>query len=267
MRPPYFVGHPNGIVFCVFKQTQLTSSSSPMVKRKIETKMDQRAKKFKLVQQRDEQQKPTALSVTKKSSSIFSSTPTPLSLIVTELKGTEQRTSALSVTGIVPLKDLVGKSEKIRLPSFISHPNGIVLRVFKRQRSRISSSSSEPTFIYHPNGIVLQVLNQQQIRLQSSSGAAVISKREILHALKRKRSSLSSSSSMVKMETETETNRNAEQHVKQLKRVKQRVDRQHNSLVHHQPPQQQYKSKSWIIAIILKLTFVAWDSWTYQIGY
>ena len=68
--------------------------------------------------------------------------------------------------------------------------------------------------------------------------------------------------------TVTKTNHNgAEQRVKQLKRVKQYVDRQHYSHTHHRPPQQQYKSKSWTIAIILKLTFVAWDSWTYRIGY
>ena len=69
---------------------------------------------------------------------------------------------------------------------------------------------------------------------------------------------------MVKMEMETQTDQNgAEQRVKQLKRVKQRVDRQHYSHAHHRPPKQQYKSKTWTIAIILKLTFVAWDSWTY----
>ena len=82
----------------------------------------------------------------------------------------------------------------------------------------------------------------------------------ILHALKRKRSTLSPSSSMVTMETETNQN-GAEQ------RAKQRVARQHYSHAHHRPPQQQYKSKTWTIAIILKLTFVAWDSWTYRIGY
>ena len=70
--------------------------------------------------------------------------------------------------------------------------------------------------------------------------------------------------SMVKMEMETQTDQNgAEQRVKQLKRVKQSVDRQHYSHVHHWPPKQQYKSKTWTIAIILKLTFVAWNSWTY----
>ena len=48
----------------------------------------------------------------------------------------QQNTSTLMVTmkssGIVPLI-----SENIRLPSFISHPNGIVFRAFKRQRSMI----------------------------------------------------------------------------------------------------------------------------------
>jgi len=70
---------------------------------------------------------------------------------------------------------------------------------------------------------------------------------------------------MMKMETETKTNQNDEQRVKQLKRVKQRVE--HYSHTHYRPPKQQYKSKTWTIAIILKLTFVAWDSWTYRIGY
>ena len=138
-----------------------------------------------------------------------------------------------------------------RLPSFISHPNGILLRVFKKQRSRIEKDQRRPSFICHPNGMVLKVLNQK------------------LHPQKSTSSSLTSSSSMVKMETATETeretktktNRNVEQ------RVKQRVNQQHYSYVHHRPPQQQYKSKSWTIAIILKLTFVAWDSWTYRIGY
>ena len=41
----------------------------------------------------------------------------------------------------------------------------------------------------------------------------------------------------------------------------------HYSHEHHWPPQQQYKSKNWTIAIILKLTLVAWDSWTYRIGF
>ena len=41
---------------------------------------------------------------------------------------------------------------------------------------------------------------------------------------------------------------------------------QYYSHEHHWPPKQQYKSKNWTIAIILKLTLVAWDSWTYRIG-
>ena len=63
-----------------------------MVKRKIETKMDHRAKQLKRVQQRDEQQKTSALAVTKKLSDIFSSTPTPSSLILMELKQRAHRT-------------------------------------------------------------------------------------------------------------------------------------------------------------------------------
>ena len=74
-------------------------------------------------------------------------------------------------------------------------------------------------------------------------------------------------SSMVKMETEsktepkTKTDQNgAKQRVKQLNRVKQRANQHHYSYAYYWPPQQQYKSISWTIAIILKLTFVAWDS-------
>jgi len=104
----------------------------------------------------------------------------------------------------------------------------MLLRVLKKSYTPAlleTKKISGPSFICHPNGIVLRVLNQQQIRLQSSSGAAVISKREILHALKRKRSTLPSLSSMVTIETETETDHNGdEKHVKQLKHVKQRVD-------------------------------------------
>ena len=88
----------------------------------------------------------------------------------------------------------------------------------------------------------------------------------VLHTLKQKRSTLSSSSSMVTMETETNENC-AEQRVKQLKCIKQRVDGQHYSHEHHRPPKQPYKSKTWTIANILNLTFVAWDSWTYQNEY
>ena len=78
---------------------------------------------------------------------------------------------ALSVTkkslGIVPLKDLVGKSEKIRLPSFISHLAGIVLHVLKRQQSMIETDQRHAgaSFICHPDEIVLRVLNQQRSRL------------------------------------------------------------------------------------------------------
>jgi len=136
-----------------------------------------------------------------------------------------------------------------RLPSFISHPNGILLRVFKKQRSRIEKDQRRPSFICHPNGIVLKVLNQK---------------------LRRSTSSLSSAMEMeTKMEkTKTKTDQNgAKQRVRQLNCAKQRANQHHYSHAHHRPPQQQYKSKSWTIAIILKLTFVAWDSWTYRIGF
>ena len=158
--------------------------------------------------------------------------------------------------------DTAGRNK--RLPSFISHPNGILLRVFKKQRSMIEKQLSGTSFICHPNGMVLKVLNQKRsrkspfrarcgtdLRLHQSSAAAAAA----------------AAASMVKMEMETQTNRNAEQRVKQLKRVKRRANQHHYSYAHHWPPQQQYKSKSWTIAIILKLIFVAWDSWTYRIGY
>ena len=41
----------------------------------------------------------------------------------------------------------------------------------------------------------------------------------------------------------------------------------HYSHEYHWRPKQQYKSKNWTIAIILKLTLVAWNSGTYQIGF
>ena len=148
---------------------------------------------------------------------------------------------------------------------FISHPNGILRRIFKRQRSMIEKQLLGPRFICHSNGIVLNVLNQ---RSQKSLFRAVVSALcETVLRLHRSTSLLSPSAAaavavlMVKREMETQTNRNAEQ------RVKQRANQQHYSHVHHWPPQQQYKSKSWTMAIILKLTFVAWDSWTYRIGY
>ena len=132
-------------------------------------------------------------------------------------------------------------NKKLSLPSFISHPNGILLRVFKRQRSMIETASlkklSGPRFICHPNGIVLKVLNQNPRNRETET------------------------------KTEVKTKTNAEQRIKQLNCVKQRANQHHYSHAHHRPPQQQYKSKSWTIAIILKLTFVAWDSWTYRIGY
>ena len=164
------------------------------------------------------------------------------------------------------LADAKERSAEQRLPSFISCPNGIVLRVFKRQQSRIqtdqqrvcakqrSPSSSVPSFICHLNGMVLQVLNQHRSRLQFPSSADVskyvlIQKRLsikssgiVLHGLKQKQSTLSSSSpSMVTMVTmETKTNHNgAEQRVKQKKRAKQCAYPQRYSHAHHRPPKQQ----------------------------
>ena len=145
----------------------------------------------------------------------------------------------------------------------------MILRVLKKSYIPTLSETKKrlgPRFNCHPNGIVLKVLNRKRSR--KSPFRAVVSTRcgTVPHALHQSTILLSSSTaaplaaSMVKMEAKT--NRNAEQRVKQLKRVKQ-----HYSHAHHWLPQQQYKSKRWTIAIILKLTFVAWDSWTDRIGY
>ena len=97
--------------------------------------------------------------------------------------------------------------------------------------------------------MILRVLNQQQSQLQSPFGAdvrtcllirkclSIKSSRIVLHALKQKQASLSSTtSSSFMMTMEMETNQNcAEQRVKQLKRVKQRVDWQYYSHVHYRP--------------------------------
>ena len=42
----------------------------------------------------------------------------------------------------------------------------------------------------------------------------------------------------------------------------------HRYLLHRGPiKQRQYVSKQWLIAIVLKLLLVAWDMWTYRIGF
>jgi len=236
VRLPRFIGHPNGIVFRVFKRKR---------------------------------SKPSLLSI--------------------EVSVEQPDTSANALVKFwhESISDIELKKENQRrarsakhLPSFISHPNGILLRVFKKQRSMIEKQLLGPSFICHPNGIVLKVLNQKlRPRKQSTSSSSSMERKietemELAKATRygtiiRVLNQISSSLSMVKMETETKrdtktkTNRNAEQRVKQLKRANQ----QHYSHAHYWPPQQQYKSKSWTIAIILKLTFVAWDSWTYRIGY
>merc|ERR1712238_236401 len=236
VRLPRFIGHPNGIVFRVFKRKR---------------------------------SKPSLLSI--------------------EVSVEQPDTSANALVKFwqESISDIELKKENQRrarsakhLPSFISHPNGILLRVFKKQRSMIEKQLLGPSFICHPNGIVLKVLNQKlRPRKQSTSSSSSMERKietemELAKATRYGTiicvlNQISSSLSMVKMETETKrdtktkTNRNAEQRVKQLKRANQ----QHYSHAHYWPPQQQYKSKSWTIAIILKLTFVAWDSWTYRIGY
>ena len=92
-------------------------------------------------------------------------------------------------------------------PSFISHPKGILLCVLKKSYTPalLEIKNISGNFICHPNRILLKILNEQQIRLQLSPGAAVISKQEILHALKRQSTLSSSSLSMVTMETKAKT--------------------------------------------------------------
>jgi len=230
-RLPSFISHPNGILLRVFK------------KQRSRIEKDQRRPSFichpngmvlKVLNQKLHPQKSTSSSLTSSSSMVKMETATE-----TERALSISQLSAISVT----------KSLAIKRPSFIGHPNGILLRVFKRQRSRIEKDQRRPSFICHPNGIVLKVLNQK---------------------LRRSTSSLSSAMEMeTKMEkTKTKTDQNgAKQRVRQLNCAKQRANQHHYSHAHHRPPQQQYKSKSWTIAIILKLTFVAWDSWTYRIGF
>ena len=139
------------------------------------------------------------------------------------------------------------ETKKISRAKFICHPNGTVLRVLNQKRSWKSPFRAVVSARY---GTVLRLHRSTSLLSPSPAAAAA-----------------AAAVSTVKMEMETPTNRNAEQCVKQLKRVKQRANQQHYSYAHHRPPQQQYKSKSWTIVIILKLTFVAWDSWTYRIGY
>ena len=146
------------------------------------------------------------------------------------------------------------------------------------QRQRVSLKKLfGPSFICHPNGIILKFLDQN-FALKTMIIIVIIiidgegdgdskgytMRKHYLYPEQKISTSSSSSEAtplMMKMEMETKTGQNGiEQRVMQLKRVKQCVNRQHYSHVHHWPPQHQYKSKSWTITIILRLTFVAWDS-------
>ena len=128
VRTLSFISHPNGIVLRDFKQKQSTSSlSSSMVKRRMKTKTYHHMKQLKYVTQCDEQQKMSALSVTKKSLGIFSSTTTPLSLI--ELKQRVHRTIVKQST--VLCTSVLSATKKLSV-SFISHSNEIVLCVLKK---------------------------------------------------------------------------------------------------------------------------------------
>ena len=151
----------NGIVLHVFKRkrsksflssSSSSSSSTSIIKRKMETKTSMIVR----YKRRAEQQYNPENNVDYYNSAPIGSKPN--SDTVTE-------------------RNAKNGNNKQRLPSFISHPNGIVLRVFKRQRSMIqkdqdqrrvcakqrSPSSSVPSFICHPNGIVLRVLNQKNL--------------------------------------------------------------------------------------------------------
>ena len=100
-------------------------------------------------------------------------------------------------------------------PSFISHLNGILLRVLKKSYTPALLETKKipgSRFICHPNGIVLKVLNQKRSR--KSLFRAVVSARfgTVLH-LHRSTSLLSPSAAavvaaalMLKMEMETQTN-------------------------------------------------------------
>merc|ERR1712238_390351 len=166
-------GHPNGIVFRVFKRNRVKSTSSSTAAAAA-----------------------VALSMGKMEIAA-----------ATNQHGIKQRMSALSITIPRPKKSsqlsavsVIKKSLVIKPPSFVSHPNGILLCVLKKSYNPALSETNKISgsrFICHPNGIVLKVLKQharKQKRSTSSSSAAVVT-------------------TMVKMETETK-NRNAEQRVK-----------------------------------------------------
>ena len=108
--------------------------------------------------------------------------------------------SALLVTkkslSTVSSMDLAEKMEKICLPSFISHPNGMVLHVLTKSYISALSETKKikgPSFICHPRGIELKVLNQKQSRIQSPSFVIVSAQ---------KQSTSSSPSSLMEMDIE-----------------------------------------------------------------
>merc|ERR1712238_351282 len=181
-------GHPNGIVFRVFKRNRVKSTSSSTAAAAA-----------------------VALSMGKMEIAA-----------ATNQHGIKQRMSALSIMRPVKSSQLsavsvIKKSLVIKRPSFISHPNGMVLRVFKKQRSMIEKTKiTKPKFICHPNGMILKVLNQRSRKRKrskpSSSSAAVVTTRVKMET---------ETETETKMNTKTKTNRNAEQRVKKLKRAKQ----------------------------------------------
>ena len=84
---------------------------------------------------------------------------------------------------------------KIRLLSFISHPNGSVLRVFKRQRSM------SPTEQKFDMSTLLLTIHSSKDLVEFENPCGIV-----LHALKQKQPILSSLLSMAKIAMETDQN-------------------------------------------------------------
>jgi len=79
-----------------------------------------------------------------------------------------ERSTAPSLSSSWLISDTLSETllatKKLLVPSFISHPNGIVLCVLKNSYTPTLSETKKlsGSFICYPNGIVLQVLNQKQ---------------------------------------------------------------------------------------------------------
>ena len=181
MMRPSFISHPNGIVLHVFKQKRSASISSLLPNRSdtlLETSMEmnhpQCAPDLRI--ETDQQQAGVKQRSTEQRLSNSS--------MILRKRCTEKQPISISTSAYLSV------TKRLSEPSFISHPNGIVLRVFKKQQSRIqkdqlrvgakqrSPSSSVPSFIDHPNGIVFRVFTQKQVR------TVLNQQQSRLHALK-----------------------------------------------------------------------------------